>query len=226
MDGYHLRMHRIPYSPVNNNSTSNISQAVLMVHGLSASAGQYAIHPNKSMATILSDGGYDVWMLNVRGISYSLKKNRNALYYSNFWDYSFHEHGYFDLPSAVDHILQVTGNKNVHYIGHSQGGSNLLVMLSTRPEYNLKIASAYLLTPGAFVSLTDGAKVLLRVRQLMAILRFHYIQLRNPLLEEVAEFFCKYFNSLCSTLISSIIGPNDPDLDQVRKQLYYFREHQ
>lgn len=34
---------------------------------------------------------------------------------------SFHEMAMYDLPAAIDFVLQKTGQKQLHYVGYSQG---------------------------------------------------------------------------------------------------------
>lgn len=73
-----------------------------------------------SLGYMLSDLGYDVWMGNARGNRYS--KNHTSLNsdYMEFWDFTFHEMGKYDLPANIDYILSKTGYDQLHYIGHSQ----------------------------------------------------------------------------------------------------------
>lgn len=66
--------------------------------------------------------------------------------------FSWHEIGMVDIPTKIDYILQQTGQKKIHYAGHSQGSTAFLVMTSERPEYNNKIKSMYSLGPVAFSS--------------------------------------------------------------------------
>lgn len=51
-----------------------------------------------------------------------------------------------------DFMLQTTNSSKGYYIGHSQGATSLMVMLSTRPEYNEKIIQAHLLAPAVFMN--------------------------------------------------------------------------
>jgi lysosomal acid lipase/cholesteryl ester hydrolase len=55
-----------------------------------------------------------------------------------------------DLPAMFNYILKYTGQKDLHYIGHSMGTTILFALLSTKPEYNLKIKMAICLAPVAF----------------------------------------------------------------------------
>lgn len=69
-----------------------------------------------------------------------------------FWSFSWHEVGVYDIPASIDYILAETGQTKLQYIGHSQGGTSILVMASERPEYNDKIEIIHALAPAAFMS--------------------------------------------------------------------------
>lgn len=53
-----------------------------------------------------------------------------------FWNFSFHEIGYFDVAAMIDYILNETKKSKLFYIGHSQGTTALMALLATRPTYN------------------------------------------------------------------------------------------
>lgn len=55
--------------------------------------------------------------------------------------------GIFDLPATINYVLNQTDNQKLYYIGHSQGGTTLIVLLSEKPEFNDKIYAASLLGP-------------------------------------------------------------------------------
>lgn len=101
---------------------------------------------------ILSDAGYDVWMGNSRGNTYSKAHVNVSTYYSKYWEFSWHELGIYDLPATIDHVLNHTGSKSLFYVGHSQGATSLLVMLADRPDYNEKIDKAVVLAPVANIT--------------------------------------------------------------------------
>lgn len=75
-----------------------------------------------TLAYILADNEYDVWLTNSRGNTYSrrhISKNPdNPL--SGFWDFSWYEMAIYDHPRTIDYILSETGNEKLYYIGHSQ----------------------------------------------------------------------------------------------------------
>lgn len=129
------------------------------MHGLlDSSAGWVLMDQNQSLAYVLADLGYDVWMGNARGNQYSrrhikLSPNRNHYNRRQFWSFSWHEIGYYDLPAMIDYVLAVNQDfKKLHYIGFSQGTTSFFVMASERPEYNEKILLMNALAPVAFMT--------------------------------------------------------------------------
>lgn len=150
-DGYVLRLHRIPYGiSFENTTTKGIA---FLMHGLLSSSVDWILTgPNYGLGYVLADKGYDVWMGNARGNSQSrnhttLNPNDNA----KFWNFSWHEIGIYDLPTMIEYILLKTKQKNLIYIGHSQGNTAFYVMASMRPQYNSKIKVQLSLAPVAYM---------------------------------------------------------------------------
>ncbi len=76
-DGYILKIHRIPYGKENNNVYNKSRPVVLLQHGLLDCSATYVINfPDQSLGFILSDQGYDVWIVNMRGNTYGLNHLR------------------------------------------------------------------------------------------------------------------------------------------------------
>ncbi|EDW64195.2 lipase 3 [Drosophila virilis] len=141
-DDYFLNIHRIPRPN---------AKPVLLMHGLLDSSATWVIMgPEKGLGYWLYDQGYDVWMGNVRGNTYCRKHASYTPDDSEFWDFSFHEIGIFDLPKIIDHVLEQTDSTQLHYIGHSQGTTSFWIMGSERPEYMEKIQFMQALAPVAF----------------------------------------------------------------------------
>ncbi|XP_011860688.1 PREDICTED: lipase 3-like isoform X2 [Vollenhovia emeryi] len=148
-DGYNLKIHRIPGSPLLGNK--NKKETVFIQHGLLASSDSWVLQgPGKDLAYLLADLGYDVWIGNVRGNSYCRSHMNMTVYDPKFWQYSFHEIGIKDLPAMLNYVLNYTKQKDLYYIGHSMGGTVLHVLLSSKPEYNRKIKMAICLAPAIF----------------------------------------------------------------------------
>ncbi|XP_048512118.1 lipase 3-like [Athalia rosae] len=138
IDGYKLVMHRIPSSP--NSSPARKKPIVFIQHGLMASSDCWVLMgPQKDFAFLLADAGYDVWLGNFRGNTYSRSHTVLSPEDPNFWQFSFHEMGYYDLPAMWDYVLEQTGQKTLMYVGHSMGTTAGFILLSLRPEYNKRV---------------------------------------------------------------------------------------
>jgi len=64
-------------------------------------------------AFLLADEGYDVWLGNARGNSWSRQHVNLTTEDNAFWDFSFHEIGTRDLPAIIDYVLEQTGVSSV-----------------------------------------------------------------------------------------------------------------
>ncbi|KAM0728120.1 Lipase 3 [Formica fusca] len=148
-DGYNLKVHRIPGSPLSNSQQNKI--VVFLMHGILCSSDCWVIlGANKDLAFLLADQGYDVWLGNYRGNSYCKSHVEMSPRDANFWQFSYHDIGTRDLPVMIDYVLNYTKSETLHYIGHSMGTTVLFALLSTKPEYNAKIRLGICLAPIAF----------------------------------------------------------------------------
>ncbi|KAL5275521.1 LIPA family protein [Megaselia abdita] len=155
-DGYILGLHRIPYSKKLKNKRSR-KPVVFLMHGLLCSSSVYVINgPNVSLAYELSDRGYDVYMGNARGNTYSKRHVSLSPNDPKFWIFDWNEIAIYDLPAMINFALKKSKARNLQYIGHSQGGTVHLVLNSVNPRFRRKISSAHLLAPGCVMSNTDS----------------------------------------------------------------------
>ncbi|KAL5278233.1 LIPA.2 family protein [Megaselia abdita] len=146
-DGYILNLFRM-----NRPNLSN-KNVVFLMHGLFGSSDDYVVNGvGRSLAHILLDEEFDVWLGNARGNKYSKSHEYLSNIDPRFWSFEWHEIAMKDLPAMINYILRTTGSEKLSYIGHSQGGTTLLVLNSLDPEYGMKtIKSAHLLAPACFV---------------------------------------------------------------------------
>lgn len=153
-DGYILGVHRIPRGRNETKDPNVVKPVILLQHGLLASSADYIVAgPGKALAYLLADAGFDVWMGNARGNTYSrahLTRDPDIIF-SFFWDFSWHEIGKYDLAAVVDHILDTSEQQYLHFVGHSQGSTSFFVLNSLRPEYNGMFLSAHLMAPVAYM---------------------------------------------------------------------------
>ena len=89
--------------------------------------------PDKAPAFRLAEAGYDVWLGNNRGTTFSRKHEAfDAKKDRNFWDFSFAELGMYDATAQIDYVREVTGLAKVAYIGHSQGTTQMFYALAKK----------------------------------------------------------------------------------------------
>ena len=137
-DGYCLQLHRIPGQ----------GRPVLLIHGMMCSSYCWVTSDDSSLAFILADAGYDVWMGNFRGTKYSRKHiNLDPDIHRTFWRFSLHELAVYDLPAMISEIVKVSGKKKLSFIGHSMGTTCFLILASYRPRLVAHVDLAILMAP-------------------------------------------------------------------------------
>ncbi|XP_063395705.1 lipase 1-like [Cydia fagiglandana] len=147
-DGYILNIFRTTFE---NDEPKHKEFPVVLVPGLYQSSDRFVRQNTEhSLAFILQDLGYDVWLANVRGNKYG----RRHLYLDSetdertkFFDFSYDEIGFYDVAVIVDYVLNDTHKEKVHYISHSLGGTAFLILNSIKPEFNNKFETAHLMAP-------------------------------------------------------------------------------
>ncbi|KAL1375208.1 hypothetical protein pipiens_004723 [Culex pipiens pipiens] len=200
-DGFFVVMHRLRASPSKGPFDAR-KPPVLLMHGLLGSSGDWImIGPKNALPYLLADQGYDVWLGNARGNRYSGEHAYLTDDMREYWDFSWHEIGIYDVPTMVDHVLKTRKVKQLHYVGHSQGTTSFLVMTSMMPEYNKKIIKMHALAPAAYLyHLNNPAMRFLATHMITATNianAFGVNQLlpSNPLFHQLARVFCpNYFN--------------------------------
>ena len=86
-DGYILSLQRIPKGI---KGVPSNGQVVFMQHGLVSSSADYVMNlPEQSLGFILADLGYDVWLGNSRGNTYSNKHVNMTTDDPKFWAFRF-----------------------------------------------------------------------------------------------------------------------------------------
>ncbi|KFP42366.1 Lipase member M, partial [Chlamydotis macqueenii] len=146
-DGYTITIHRIPYGAQNQGNPA-LKSAVFLQHGLLGDATNWVTNrPNNSLGFILADAGFDVWIENSRGNCWSRKYQNYSIDQDEFWDFSFDEMANFDLPAAINFIVEKTGQEKLYYIGYSQGTTIGFIAFSTMPVLAQKIKLYFALAP-------------------------------------------------------------------------------
>lgn len=223
-DGYILTVHRIPVSRKSTCNTDSPGKTVLLHHGLLGSSADWVIPgPGKALAYILSDAGYDVWLANVRGNTYSrshISLNTNDF---AFWNFTFHEVSQNDLPAVIDYIVHKKGSDvKLNYIGHSMGTTILFALLSTKTHYNNILNGGFALAPVAFMTNIRSpirllAKYSNQLEFLLRLIGINAFLPQNVVLKWLSEFACegnRYETYICENSMFMLCGPDKKEFNQ------------
>ncbi|KAL8223730.1 hypothetical protein R6Q57_019205 [Mikania cordata] len=107
-DGYMLSLQRIPLGRAGGRKGNRVP--VLLQHGLLMDGITWLLSPpDQSLALVLADNGFDVWIVSSRGTKYSrgheyLKPEDEA-----YWDWTWDELAANDLPATFQYVHRRTG---------------------------------------------------------------------------------------------------------------------
>ncbi|XP_031694641.1 gastric triacylglycerol lipase [Anarrhichthys ocellatus] len=228
-DDYILTVNRIPHGlkhSAGSRGSGGPRPVVFLQHGLLAAGSNWITNlPNSSLGFVLADAGYDVWIGNSRGNTWSRKHRTLRPDQEDFWRFSYDEMALKDLPAAVNHILKVTSQDQIYYIGHSQGTTIAFIALSTLPELASKIKLFIGLAPVATVSFTTSAITKLSVLPDFLIWdlfgRRGFLP-QSHMIEWFAEHVCakQLLSELCGNLFFILCGFDEKNLNKTRIPVY------
>ncbi|CAG0904429.1 unnamed protein product, partial [Cyprideis torosa] len=121
-DGYILKLHRIRHGKNGSLDDGRVRVPIFLQHGLISSSSDWVITgEGRGLAFLLADQGYDVWMGNTRGNTYSKGHTNPNISNKDYWSFTYDEHGKYDLPAMINHVKKSTGQEKMFYVGHSMG---------------------------------------------------------------------------------------------------------
>lgn len=141
-----------------------------------------------------------MWMGNCRGTRPSrghVYLNATGSQRKEYWQFSLHQIGIYDLPASIDYILEKTNQTQLHYVGYSQGTTLFFILTSVRPEYNEKITSMIAMAPPVYMKHSQSTflNILSRyytlIKKVLDFYKIYSIDYGNKALRWLAEFACK-----------------------------------
>lgn len=187
--------------------------------GITEHSDRWEPYISDSLAFEMANQGYDVWMGNARGSTYSLNHTHFDYRYDwIYWDFSFHEIGLYDLPAQIDYILNVRQRKSLAYIGHSQGNLAMFILQSFHPEWAQKIKPFIAMAPIAFIpnvyfgsvrTFIKAISPFITTMRLNEILKGQILP-KSGATESALDVVCvpKYTTPICDIILSLMLGNN------------------
>jgi pimeloyl-ACP methyl ester carboxylesterase len=234
-DGYILNMFRIPFGKNANTKTASgeLRSPVILQHGLLDSSFTWVNnYDNESLAFILADAGFDVWMGNNRGNRYG--RNHTTLNPDDgtlpFWAFSWDEMAALDVPTMINYVTEQTGSSSVGWVGHSEG--TIQMFAASSDAYKSEYLSDAIAKVNLFVALAPVAYVYnlksepiqflakkLIIDEIFYDRHIYEIGKHDDQLNALAPKICEAYERSCELFLDLICGPSR-NLNETRVQVY------
>ncbi|DAZ93387.1 TPA: hypothetical protein N0F65_012444 [Lagenidium giganteum] len=227
-DRYVLTMYRIPksYKETQEGAPAKPGKpAVYIIHGLLDSSFTYVLNfRRQSLAYLLADAGYDVWLGNNRGTTWSRQHLDYSIEDKRFWDFSWEHMAKFDMPAMVEYVLEQTQRPTISYVGHSEGTMQAFAGFSMNQELAKRVSYFGALAPVAYVgnakSLAFVAMAKTYVDKMFEILGVKEFGQHNKFIQDIiGKYGCAFADVACDSVINALTGPSD-NVNKTRIHVY------
>lgn len=134
-DGWELAVHHFAPAP----GLPPRRHPVIICHGLASNKNNWDLTDRLSFPAYLTDLGFDVWGIELRGGGLS---ETPGWFSEKGWDFTFDDYVLHDIPAALALVREKTGAEQVHWIGHSMGGIVMYGYLQRVGDQHIRSAAA------------------------------------------------------------------------------------
>jgi len=227
-DGYILTLLRIPHGRESNSTPTEPRPVIYLQHGIESSCIDWIANlPHQSAAFIYADLGFDVWMGNFRGNTYSLGHVKYHNTQPEYWRFSWDEMARYDLPAMINKALEISGAQSVYYVGHSMGTSTVFAQLSQDQDFAKTIKKVYALAPVSTVTHVKGPAKYLSffyplINTIVTDAGIDSFFPMTKLQEVLAEHLCGWIFTriFCTSFMTLVAGPESNQLNNTRLPVY------
>ena len=196
-NGSPLLVHRFPHPG---------SPAVVLQHGLFDTSATWVLNgPSESLGFLLYSAGFDVFLANARGNSYSGPPFS--------WDFTWDDHARYDIPAVLALVTRVTGGRPpLGLVAHSQGGTATLAWMSQLQSGGAAVPRYLaLLAPVGFLahqqSKLMAAMAQFRVDNSLNFLSPGPFSFNSPVAKSLLTSVCGALHDLCHDIAGALFGP-------------------
>ena len=150
-DGWRLTMFRVrPMVEAPADEEDTPRPPVLLQHGLLQTPITFVVGGRRSLAAVLYDAGYDVWLGNNRTNIHSMEHVRLQPHQEEFWRCTIDDFA-VDTSTMAHAVLRHAASDSLAFIGHSQGACQGMMALSRDAGLRAKVRFCGLVAPAGFV---------------------------------------------------------------------------
>lgn len=206
-DGFLLSVQRMS-SPIFRTVDK---EPTFLYHGIMQGGEAWVLNePRESLAFIIADSGYDVWIGNTRTTMFSYGHTIYNRTQKEFWDWNADDLVAYDLPEMLEFVSDATG-KQILYVGYSEGAMAAFAGFTNSEMANL-VKKAGMLSPVAYLNHVTSPLI-----QAAAWLYIDRVELSDGDYEfslsgvqgsATIQSLCRRTRSNCMDLSSLVTGPS------------------